>query len=160
MSGHDTEELVRLLAGELPPERAAALGARLVREPELAAAWRRLETAWRAAEPAPGAPVPPGFAHEVMARARREAEGAPVLSWALAPLWVRAAGAAALASGIIVGAGLGALRRPAEPPAAATAAAAEAAPASEETSEENGFLAPSLAEEYLAALAGEDGEGS
>ena len=157
MSGHDTEELVRLLAGELPPERAAALSARLVREPELAAAWRRLETAWRAAEPAPGAPVPPGFARAVMARARREAEGAPVLSWALAPLWVRAAGAAALAAGIVAGAGLGTLRRPAERAVAAeTAPAVETAPAGDE----NSFLAPSLAEEYLAALAGEDGEGS
>ena len=159
MSGHDREELVRLLAGELPPERAAALRARLAREPELAAAWRRLEGAWRAAEPAPAAPVPPGFAREVMARARREAEGAPVLSWALAPLWVRAAGAAALAAGIVAGAGLGTLRRPAERPAApaATAAVVETAPAGEE---EDGYLAPSLAEEYLAALAGEGGEGS
>ena len=156
MSGHDMEELVRLLAGELPPERAAALSARLAREPELAAAWRRLEGAWRAAEPAPGAPVPPGFAREVMARARREAEGAPGLTWALAPLWVRAAGAAALAAGIVAGAGLGTLRQPAERPPAATAAAVETAPAGEE----DGFLAPSLAEEYLAALAGEDGEGS
>ncbi len=159
MSGHDTEDLVRLLAGELPPERAASLSARLAREPELDAAWRRLETAWRAAEPAPGAPVPAGFVREVMARARREAEGAPVLSWALAPLWVRAAGAAALAAGIVAGAGLGTLRRPAErpPTPTATAAAVEAALAGEE---EDGFLAPSLAEEYLAALAGEDGEGS
>lgn len=158
MSGHDTEELVRLLAGELPPERAAALSARLAREPELDAAWRRLEAAWRAAEPPPGAPVPPGFAREVMARARREAEGAPALSWALAPLWVRAAGAAALAAGIVAGAGLGTLRRPAERLAVESAAPAgtEAAP----VSEEDGFLAPSLAEEYLAALAGEDGEGS
>ncbi|HVF61101.1 MAG TPA: hypothetical protein VNJ70_14945 [Thermoanaerobaculia bacterium] len=159
MSGHDREELVRLLAGELPREQAAALRARLAREPELAAAWRRLEGAWRDAGPVPGAPVPPGFAGEVMARARREAEGAPVLSWRLAPLWVRAAGAAALAAGIVAGAGLGTLRRPAERPSAATAAAAvvETAPAGEE---EGGFLAPSLAEEYLAALAGEDGEGS
>ena len=158
MSGHDTEELMRLLAGELPPERAAALRARLAREPELAAAWRRLEAAWRAAEPAPGAPVPPGFAREVMARARREAEGAPVLSWALAPLWVRAAGAAALAAGIVAGAGLGTLRRPAERPAAASRGRGRRR--SGAGGEEDGFLAPSLAEEYLAALAGEDGEGS
>ena len=39
-------ELMRLLHGELPAEQAGALRARMAREPELAAAWARLEGAW------------------------------------------------------------------------------------------------------------------
>ncbi len=157
----DTEELIRLLAGELPPPEAAALSARMAREPELAAAFRRLETAWRAAEPAPAGEVPAWFAVEVMQRVRREAAGPVPLTWSAVPLRVRAAGAAALVAGLALGAGLATLRqaasggaapRPALPPI-------EIAEGAEPL---DGPLGGSLAEAYLDAVAaagGADGGG-
>lgn len=93
-------ELMRLLHGELPPKRARELRARLEREPELAAAMARLERTWQGLELPPPAPVPPGFARRLTARAR---EQAGAISWATAPGWVRAAAAAALAAGIALG---------------------------------------------------------
>jgi len=109
----DKAQLLRLLHGELPPDRASALRERLVREPELAAAWRRLESAWERLTPPPPTPVPLGFSGRVMARVREQAAGAPpgvagaAISWAAAPTWVRASCAAALLAGVLLGAGLG-----------------------------------------------------
>jgi len=97
-------ELMRLLHGELPPGEARTLRDRLEREPELAAAWERLERSWRGLELPPPAPVPLGFAQRVAAQAR---EQAGALSWDAAPGWVRAAAAAALVTGIALGAGAG-----------------------------------------------------
>lgn len=97
-------ELMRLLHGELPPGRARELRARMEREPELAAAWARMERAWNGLELPPPAPVPLGFGRRIAARAR---EQAGQVSWATAPGWVRAAAAAALAAGIALGAGAG-----------------------------------------------------
>ncbi len=115
----DKVQLLRLLQGELPPERASALRERLLREPELAAAWRRLESAWEGLTLPPPAPVPLGFSGRVMARVREQAAGArPVgagagaaITWAAAPTWVRATCAAALVAGVLLGAGLGARGR-------------------------------------------------
>jgi anti-sigma factor RsiW len=106
----DKLQLLRLLQGELPPERASGLRERLAREPELAAAWRRLESAWEGLTPPPAAPVPLGFSGRVMARVREQAAGVPpgnAISWAAAPTWVRATCAAALVAGVLLGAGLG-----------------------------------------------------
>jgi anti-sigma factor RsiW len=105
----DSMQLLRLLHGELPPERASALRERLAREPELAAAWRRLESAWEGLAPPPPAPVPLGFSGRVMARVREgaAAPGGAAISWAAAPTWVRATCAAALVAGVLLGAGLG-----------------------------------------------------
>lgn len=111
----DKVQLLRLLHGELPPERASALRERLVREPELAAVWRGLESAWERLTPPPPAPVPLGFSGRVMARVREHAAGAhplgtaagAAISWAAAPTWVRATCAAALLAGVLLGAGLG-----------------------------------------------------
>ena len=111
----DKVQLLRLLHGELPPERASALRQRLVREPELAAAWRRLESAWERLAPPPPTPVPLGFSGRVMARVRERAAGpaplgtagGPAVTWAAAPTWVRASCAAALLAGVLLGAGLG-----------------------------------------------------
>jgi anti-sigma factor RsiW len=103
-------DLLRLLHGELPPERAAALRERLRREPELAAAWQRLERAWEGLRLPPPAPVPVGFSGRVMAHVRGlrpPAAGEPAISWAAAPKWVRASCAAALLAGVLLGAGLG-----------------------------------------------------
>jgi len=109
-------ELMRLLHGELPPDRERALRARLEREPELAAAWARLQRTWNGLELPPPAPIPLGFAQRVAARTR-EQSGARLplpgeremgsISWQAAPGWVRAAAAAALVAGAALGAGAG-----------------------------------------------------
>jgi hypothetical protein len=122
----DDRELMRLLHGELAPERARELTARLDRDPELALGYRRLAAAWEALEPPPPSPPPPGFTGRVMARVRERAAGREV-GWSGAPGWVRAAGAAALAAGVLAGAGLGAGRSPA--PGGGTAVWRAAAPA-------------------------------
>lgn len=99
-------ELMRLLHGELPDEQARALRDRLGREPDLAAAWARLERTWSGLELPPAAAAPPGLAQRVLARARREAVAADNgLSWSAAPTWVRASAAAALAAGLALGIG-------------------------------------------------------
>jgi len=136
-------DLLRLLAGELPPERERALRDRLGQDPELAAAYRRLERAWEGLSlPAP-APVPLGFTDRVMARARElnaagvhaqqgsegaGAAGAP-LRWSAAPTWVRASCAAALVAGVLLGAGLGSRGLSQEASAAAAAPASGSVPA-------------------------------
>jgi anti-sigma factor RsiW len=111
---HDRKALLRLLHDELPPAEAAALRARLAREPELAAAHARLAAVWAAAEPPPASPPPAGFTARVMARVRGEAREP---GWAQAPAWARAAAAAAALAGVLAGIGLG-LRLPAAAPEA------------------------------------------
>lgn len=130
-------ELMRLLHGELPPDRARALRDRLEREPEVAAAWARLERSWKGLELPPPAPVPLGFAQRVAAQAR---EQAGALSWAAAPGWVRAAAAAALVTGIALGAGAGLW----------TGEQTLAVQAADDTSEP--IFADDLAESYWSAL--------
>jgi hypothetical protein len=126
MTGSTDLELMRLLRGELPPDEARRLRARMLREPELAAAYRRLEAAWRSLELPPPSPVPPGFSTRVMARVRESAAGRT--SWASAPGWVRATAAAALVTGIAVGTGVGSLRPVPVPAAAPVEVAPAAAP--------------------------------
>lgn len=99
-------DLMRLLNGELPPDDARALRERLWSEPELAAAFRRLERTWRGLEPPPVSPVPPGFSGRVLANVRRQSSPGS-LSWSSAPGWVRAAAAAALVAGAALGIGVG-----------------------------------------------------
>jgi len=104
MNGTESD-LLRLLHGELPEARARELRARLERDPALAADYDRLRRTWEGLVLPPAAPVPPGFAQRVMARARSERpEG---LSLRGAPLWVRAAAAAALVAGTVLGIGVG-----------------------------------------------------
>lgn len=93
-------ELMRLLHGELSPERAFELSERLAREPELAAEFARLEATWRGLELPPAAPAPRGFARSVAARA----ENAGL--WSVTPTRVRVLGAALLAAGLALGVGL------------------------------------------------------
>lgn len=104
MSTESERDLMRLVAGELPAERAAALERRLATEPELAALYRRLQRAWTALELPPVA-VPPGYAGRVAARASALRDAPPAL--AAAPLWVRAAAALALVAGVTLGAAVG-----------------------------------------------------
>jgi anti-sigma factor RsiW len=100
------QELMRLLHGELPDGEARELRARMLREPELAENFSRLERTWKGLEPPPPSPVPPGFAGRILAHAR--SQSAPgSLSWTAAPGWVRATAAAALIAGAALGAGMG-----------------------------------------------------
>lgn len=129
-------DLMRLLHGELPEERARELRARMEREPALAEEYRRLQRSWEGLDLPPAAPVPPGFAQRVAARARSE-QAAPV------PGWVRAAAALALVLGTVVGAGVGGSLPPPETARVETVEQQE-----EEPSAVNG----SLAESYWTTL--------
>lgn len=98
--------LMRLLRGELSPDEARELRARMRREPELAEAYGRLERTWQGLALPPAAPIPSGFAGRVMAQVRSQpAPGS--LSWSSAPGWVRATAAAALMAGAALGLGVG-----------------------------------------------------
>lgn len=101
------QELIRLLHGELPPERTRELRERLAAEPELAGAYQRLERTWNGLDLPPAAPVPAGFSGRVMAHARSLPPPARGLSWSAAPTWVRATAAAALIAGAALGVGVG-----------------------------------------------------
>jgi anti-sigma factor RsiW len=145
-------ELMRLLHGELPPERTSELHERLAREPELAAELRRLEATWDRLELPPAAPTPRGFAREVTGRA--ESGGI----WSLAPTRIRAAGFALLAAGLALGIGLtsglsrpgvetglavaATSRAPTVPAAATPAASTSPAPPALATGERGGTPAP------------------
>jgi anti-sigma factor RsiW len=119
MSSATDQDLMRLLHGELPEAEARALRARVFRDPELTAAYRRLERAWQRLELPPAAAAPVGFAGRLIARARAQPQR---LSWGNAPLWARAAAAVALVAGALLGAGVGRL---VPRPASETAAEAE-----------------------------------
>lgn len=129
-------DLMRLLHGELPEERARELRARMEREPALAEEHRRLQASWERLDLPPAAPVPPGFAQRVAALARSE-QAVPV------PGWVRAAAALALILGTVVGAGVGGSW-----PLPEAAQVETVEPQEEEASAVDG----SLAESYLTAL--------
>ena len=124
-------DLIRLLAGELDPAEARGLEDRIRREPDLAAAYQRLERTWRGLELPPAAPVPPGFAGRVMVRARNQsAQGS--LSWSAAPGWVRATAAAALVAGAVLGVGVGRSLPVPESRSAAVSTSASSSPSEEE----------------------------
>lgn len=108
MSDVHPNELMRLLHGELSEERAREIRERLAGDPELARRYRELAAVWERLELPPASPPPLGFAARVTAgvRERAAAEAAP-LSWSGTPGWARAAGAAALAAGLVTGVGLG-----------------------------------------------------
>jgi len=136
-------ELMRLLHGGLSPDRERELRARLEREPELAAAWTRLQRTWSGLELPPPAPVPPGFAQRVAARAQEQAGGT---SWSTAPGWVRAAATAALVTGIALGAGAGLWSGKQAPSGQASEEQTSFATTSESLFDDN------LAESYWSAL--------
>ena len=130
-------DLMRLLRGDLPAGEAHSLRERMLREPELAAAYARLERTWTGLELPPASPVPPGFTGRVMARVRSE-KPAGSLSWKAAPGWVRATAAAALLAGAALGIGVGRTWPAAEPPVE-TSTAALSAPGNEDLSLADGY---------------------
>ena len=93
-------DLMRLLHGELPEERARELRAQMERDPALAEEYRRLQGSWERLDLPPAAPVPLGFARRVGALTRSE-QAMPT------PGWVRAAAALALILGTALGIGVG-----------------------------------------------------
>ena len=102
-------QLVRLLHGELAPEEARELERELAdASPEVRAANQRLVQVWSGLE-LPPSEVPADFSTGVMAAARNlareRAEGA--ISWSLAPAWARGGAAAALVTGLLLGATFG-----------------------------------------------------
>jgi anti-sigma factor RsiW len=121
MKSRTDQELIRLLHGELGPGEARELRERIGSDPELAAAWQRLERTWKGLEPPPAAAPPPGFSGRVMAHVR--SQPASGLSWRSAPRWVRTAAAAALLAGAAAGIGVGAVAGGSDPETAADAAA-------------------------------------
>lgn len=153
MTGATELDLMRLLHGELPEEEARELRARLRREPELAALYQRLERSWHGLELPPAHPVPPGFSTRVMARVRQSA--AAGISWSAAPTWVRAAAAAALVTGLTVGAGVGRIWPGPPVDAAQETAATVAGEDSEEVGLDDMSLADSYWETVDAVTAGE-----
>ena len=115
----DRADLLRLLHGELAPAAAERLRGRLAREPELAAALRRMEGTWDLLDAPPAAPAPPGFAARVAARAAAEGRyGAGEARAPFRPAWARAMAAAALTAGVVAGAAVGWLVIPEQPLAA------------------------------------------
>ena len=174
MSDVHPQELMRLLHGELPEERAREIRRRLDGDPALARRYRELAAVWAGLELPPASPPPLGFAARVTARAgERSAEAAP-LSWSGTPGWARAAGAAALAAGLAAGVGLGrgtlapaiqvgGLRASGSGPAVAAppgpvpapAASRSAPPAGAGGSEASGTGEPRIAAGGLPAGAGE-----
>jgi len=145
----DELELMRLLHGEMPAGQARLLRGRLEREPGLAAAWARLERTWSGLELPPAAPAPLGFSQRLLVQARRSRQAGDGLSWSAAPVWVRAAAAAALVTGLALGAGAGSWaggNPETREPAANDLASLAAAQSSSEDAE------TSLAESYWDSL--------
>lgn len=100
---------LRRAHGEATAEELRRLDARLQAEPQWVAAVQRLEASWQQLEPPAASPVPVGFSTRVVARARALRRGEDGFSWKLAPTWLRAAAAAALVTGVALGAGVGTL---------------------------------------------------
>ena len=109
ISHDDRQNLDRLLDGELPPERAAALRARLAAEPALRTAFeerQRLRGAFASAASTRGFAAPAGFTASVLAAtrglpARREIEEREV-----ADHIVRVCRRVLIAAAVVVGLGI------------------------------------------------------
>jgi len=101
--GSDTEsDLLRLLHGELDEDRTLTLRRQLESDSDLRAVYERMEGTWQALELPPAEPAPPGFAGRVTALAF-ESEPGLVPPWFRNTMLGRAATAAALSGGILIG---------------------------------------------------------
>ncbi len=144
-------DLMRLLQGEMPEDRARTLRERLKRDPDLEREYQRLRQTWEGLDLPPAAPVPIGFTRRVMARARADRAESPVASLSLrgAPVWVRAVAAAALVAGTALGIGVGG-RLPVRGETAQTAATVQSVPTSTTEETETGTLAGGETDDSLA----------
>lgn len=92
------DDLSRLLSGELPPDEAAALRARIAADPALAAQWRRMMALPAALAALPMPAPPPALDRAVLA-----APAPPAAVGRPEPAWRRwGAAVAALAAGLLV----------------------------------------------------------
>lgn len=96
------EALSRLLDGELPPDEAKALRARITAEPELAEAYARMQSLAASLAELPELSPPPALNAAVLRRARDEAAASPALptatrAWVRWPLGLAAAALALFA---------------------------------------------------------------
>ena len=99
-------QLMRLIHGELPADEAQRLERELKRDPELRASRDRLAQTWASLE-LPASEPPADFTASVMAAARELPDAGRELSWSLAPAWARGGAAAALFTGLLLGATFG-----------------------------------------------------
>ncbi len=99
-------QLMRLIHGELPADEAQRLERELERDPELRANRDRLAQTWASLE-LPASEPPSDFTAGVMTAARELPEAGRELSWSLAPAWARGGAAAALFTGLLLGATFG-----------------------------------------------------
>ncbi len=97
-------QLMRLVHGELPADEALRLEREIERDGELRAARDRLAETWASLE-LPASELPGGFSASVTVAARELCDGG--LSWSLAPAWARGGAAAALVTGLLLGAVFG-----------------------------------------------------
>lgn len=97
-------EWMRLLHGELQEADATRLRERIRSEPDQEKAFLELEESWQGLELPPLEPAPIGFAARVTTRARAESGSGLVPSWWRQTLAGRAATAAILAAGVVLGA--------------------------------------------------------
>ncbi len=104
MDRQTTNELMRLLHGELPDSVARELRDRLQREPELQRQFETLMQQWQSLELPDPQPAPPGFAMRVLARARQTTDQRLAPAWWSHTLAGRVATAMLLAGGIAFGA--------------------------------------------------------
>ncbi|MEM9292544.1 MAG: hypothetical protein AAGD01_12755 [Acidobacteriota bacterium] len=114
-------QLMRYLHGELPAAEAVHVEEALRRDPALRQVLDGLESSWSSLQLPPVEPAPLGFSTRIAARARGGVEPAGLLSsLGEGSRWVRATAAAALLSGLVVGASLGWWMQPRVDPGAAT----------------------------------------
>jgi anti-sigma factor RsiW len=94
-----SEELSRLLSGDLPPAHASALQQRIARDPELAAQWRAMSQLPGALSSLPDIPPPPGLDDRVLALRAHPRKASNVRrSWVAAAIALAAAILVAVAS--------------------------------------------------------------
>ena len=107
-------DLMRLLHGELPEERRRQLEARRRQEPDLAAAYERLQSTWERLDLPPPTPVPPAFATQTARRIRTGSAALGHSPLSASRLVGAAAATAALAAGVLLGSWLAAPAQPAD----------------------------------------------
>lgn len=140
--------LMRYLHGELPAKDVRELRAELAKDPALQARLAELHRLWQGLQPSPPTPAPFGYVPKIqrLAEQKRTTAATRVVGWSMAPSWVGALAAAALATGVVLGVGLGRMPQNAQATVAQqTSAAAPPASSPASASEGVGASAPATA---------------